>query len=296
MIRLLPKLVTRLLSLLFILCLYHEASAFKAPLTQSLSMPTYYFPQFTGWHGGLGVHALSRQQWVGFESSPRSYGVEVDGYVRPIRSGLGLVFVRDAAGLSSTNDLTLNIAPKIKVGQSLTLTPAASLRFYQSRFDFNASQSLVWNSFSAGAGVGAIYRGTFIASHIDVYENNQEYRYFISAIAGRNFYASDHLSITPSVVYHGSTVTYNSTVTQTIEFNANAQYRWFYVGATYRWNALLGFAAGYEWNERIRIGYSYDFFTSRLGTSLNGSHEITLRALLFRDKGTKRFLQNLPLI
>lgn len=267
------------------------AHAYKVPITQSLSIPTYYFPQFTGWHGGLGAHVLGRQQWTGFEGRPQSYTMEVDGYVRPIHSGVGIIYLRDAVGQASSNDLALNVSPKIRVGKSLILTPAASLRFYQSKFLYGST--MVNNSISAGAGFGAFYNETFAAFHWDFYRLHTiipEFGHFFSIITGRNFTLGSHLLITPTITYH----TWESP--GTIELNASAQYRWFYLGATYRWNASWGFAAGYEWKERLRVGYSYDFVPTLLEYGINTNHEITLRLLLFRDKGTKRFLKNLPLI
>lgn len=52
-------------------------------------------------------------------------------------------------------------------------------------------------------------------------------------------------------------------------------------------NSLSGVAQFYV-NERLRIGYSYDYILSRLSTAQNGTHEITL-GLTFPQKG-KRIL------
>lgn len=264
--------------------------------------PHYFFPEFTGWHGGLQFNAVNRQRLANFEGQPKGFVANADMYLKPIQSGVGLVYVRDAYAFYQGNDLALNVAPKLRIGRSLILTPAVSVRYRQEVFNINEpngtnSDSSTFHSVSGGAGVGAIYKAFFATVHMDVFENppypspsDTSYRSFLSAIVGRNFSMGEHMTLTPTIVYH------HNHGAHILELTANAQYRSFYAGVKYRLNAAAGFAFGYEFKERLRLGYSYDTFTNRLTRGASGSHEVSVRLLLFTDRWAKRFLTNLPLM
>jgi type IX secretion system PorP/SprF family membrane protein len=55
----------------------------------------------------------------------------------------------------------------------------------------------------------------------------------------------------------------------------------FTVGAAYRWDASISGLVGFQINEGLFIGYTYDAETSKLARYNSGSHEIFLRFDLF---------------
>ncbi|MDM1504183.1 type IX secretion system membrane protein PorP/SprF, partial [Myroides marinus] len=55
----------------------------------------------------------------------------------------------------------------------------------------------------------------------------------------------------------------------------------FTIGAAYRWDSSISALAGFQVNDGLFIGYSYDADTSKLSKYNSGSHEIFLRFDLF---------------
>jgi type IX secretion system PorP/SprF family membrane protein len=49
-----------------------------------------------------------------------------------------------------------------------------------------------------------------------------------------------------------------------------------WVGAMYRWEEAVGALVQYEINNKFRIGYSFDYVLSNIGSYSSGSHEIML--------------------
>ena len=56
------------------------------------------------------------------------------------------------------------------------------------------------------------------------------------------------------------------------------------LGLAYRWSAALSAMAGFQINEKLMIGYAYDWETTELNQYNSGSHEIFLRFELFETK------------
>ncbi|MGL4582346.1 MAG: PorP/SprF family type IX secretion system membrane protein, partial [Flavobacterium sp.] len=55
----------------------------------------------------------------------------------------------------------------------------------------------------------------------------------------------------------------------------------FTIGAAYRWDASVSALAGFQVNEGLFIGYSYDADTTKLARYNSGSHEIFMRFDIF---------------
>ncbi len=58
----------------------------------------------------------------------------------------------------------------------------------------------------------------------------------------------------------------------------------FRLGLAYRWSAALSGLAGFQINEKLMIGYAYDWDTTDLGKFNSGSHELFLRFELFKHR------------
>lgn len=307
--------------LLFAASLVLSASSFSQPkvnFTQRMAAPTYLFPEFAGWHGGLQANLQYRNQWSGIPSNIVFYNAAVDGYSDKLHSGfsLNMSHERYGTGIINNNYVELNWSPKLTLVNGLTIMPAVSGKFIQTSFDWSqwhgggpyqygqvydqslqpTSSSL--NRGSVGAGVAVIYYETFLVAHVhDI--NQPDLSYFAnsesrlprtySLLAGRVF-SSNNFKFTPSISYHRQG-----------EFNmvtlaCNAQYKWIYVGGKYDIYGLAGVALGAELKGRIRLSYSYDVTTSRLQTQALGSHEIALRLWFYKDRAKKQFLSNMPLM
>ncbi|MEZ4721904.1 MAG: PorP/SprF family type IX secretion system membrane protein [Flavobacteriales bacterium] len=297
---------TFLLALCFGALSIHGISQTDIIYSQTLANPTNLFPELTGWHGGIQMNAGYRNQWPGIATTNVGYAIGVDGYVHSIRSGIGINANHYQVGsaIQNSNYVDLNVAPKIQLGDQLVVSPALSVRIGQISIDwsqFGPSMNPISSSInylSFGAGVGLIRNQTFILAHT-ANLNQPNISFFASSesriprtyqlLAGRNFMLGS-FTLTPSCSYQRmSSFNY-------LNITFNAQYKSIYAGIRYAYNNAIGVAAGYEIEERLRLSYSYDYYTSILGLSNAGSHELALRIWLFKDKAKKQFVSNLPLM
>ena len=256
-----------------------------------------------------------RKQWVGVEGAPQTGTVSLDGILDPRdrKMGVGVQITSDKLGPQSTTTATLNYAYRLQLdpmdNRRLSFGLAVGLAQYALRGDLlntidDNDQALPTgrqNTLVPDFRVGAFYNSNFLymglsvmnvfsrvnevvdPSYTDLNIDKSRHMYFM---AGGLINLSRDLRLRPSILlkedFRGPT---------SADFNAmfilNDR---IWIGASYRtglslWkkgfqglskdNSVSGIAQLYL-TERFRIGYSYDFVTSDLGNSLNGSHEITL--------------------
>lgn len=301
-----------LLSILFCLSAQLVSSQTRSDLQPLLSNPTYFFPELSGWHGGIQANAAYRNQWPGLPSSQVSYIANADAYIHRWHSAIGFSLdhqrAQNVSGFPyrrkevNASDANVHFSPKFKLGKT-TLMPAVSASYFQISADnsWNDPGSLVTqnvNKLTFGAGLGLVAHETFAVAHIDYvnqpdvsfYKNTEEriarkYRLLL----GRNFQLNQW-RITPSAMFTSDGEFYHASV------STSMQYRWGYAGARYVLGDAIGIAAGVEIAKRFRFSYGYEFTVSRLSTQTLGSHEIGMRMLFFKDRVKTRFLENLPII
>jgi type IX secretion system PorP/SprF family membrane protein len=283
----------------------------KVNFSQRMATPSYFFPEFTGWHGGLQANLQYRNQWPGVPTNYTTYNACVDGYFDKIHSGIGINLGSDRAGsgIILTNNMELNLSPKLNTQNGITFMPALSGKITHQTIDWtqltfsqpDPSIPTVPTSIyyaSVGAGLGIVFKETFLAAHVhDINQPNQSFTAgsrsrlsrTYSFVAGRVF-TYENIKVTPSVSYLNQGPFHLFTV------SCNAQYKWIYIGGKYDYSGFAGIALGAELKERIRLSYSYDNNPLRLGGTRWGSHEMALRIWLFKDKTKKQFLSNLALM
>ena len=284
---------------------------FSQYIFNSLSVNPAYAGYKEEWFAQMGL----RKQWVGVEGAPQTGTVSLDGILDPRdrKMGVGVQITSDKLGPQSTTTATLNYAYRLQLdpmdNRRLSFGLAVGLAQYALRGDLlntidDNDQALPMgrqNTLVPDFRVGAFYNSNFLymglsvmnvfsrvnevvdPSYTDLNIDKSRHMYFM---AGGLINLSRDLRLRPSILlkedFRGPT---------SADFNAmfilNDR---IWIGASYRtglslWkkdfrglskdNSVSGIAQLYL-TERFRIGYSYDFVTSDLGTSLNGSHEITL--------------------
>ncbi|MBI2721686.1 MAG: type IX secretion system membrane protein PorP/SprF [Bacteroidetes bacterium] len=234
---------------------------------------------------------IARKQWIGMDRSPASQFFNTHAYVEQIKGGLGLTIINDKIGYENALNLKLSYAYHIKLSQSASLSAGLSAGFINKKLDgakliyeqsadpgaIVSQTSLFLPDFSTGLEFNAKNFTTGISStHITqslsnatVYKVPRHYFYY----AKYKFEFGD-FSVTPVLLIKSALF-----ITQP-ELNTNVMYKnLIWVGTTYRYKesivGLIGFAIN-----KIRIGYTYDFNSSKLRNQSNGSHEIMLQAVL----------------
>lgn len=308
------KLILAIIS--FLLGIARESSAqqtiqFSQYIFNSLSVNPAYAGYKEEWFAQMGL----RKQWVGVEGAPQTGTVSLDGILDPRdrKMGLGVQIAADKLGPQSVTTATLNYAYRLQLdpqdNRRLSFGIAAGMAQYTLRGDLlntidDNDQALPTgreNSFVPDFRVGAFYNSNYLylglsvmnvfsrvndvvdPSQTDLNIDRSRHAYFM---AGGLINLSQGLRIRPSILlkedFRGPT---SADLNAMMIFNDRI-----WIGASYRtgmslWkkdfkglskdNSVSGIAQIFI-TERFRIGYSYDYVTSDLGSSLNGSHEITM--------------------
>lgn len=97
-------------------------------------------------------------------------------------------------------------------------------------------------------------------------------------IAGYKFPISENLSLMPSLIGK-----YMNPAPFSFDANLQLEYKeWLWFMAGYRNSNDIIVGLGANINERFKLGYSYDFTTSKIGNYTSGSHEVVLGLMIGR--------------
>jgi type IX secretion system PorP/SprF family membrane protein len=283
---------------------------FTQYIFNSLSVNPAYAGYKEEWFAQMGVRA----QWVGVEGAPQTATVSLDGILDPRdrKMGLGFQITSDKLGAQSTNSATVNYAYRLQLdpedNQRLSFGVAAGLAQYSLRGDLlhtidgndAALPTGTQNSFVPDFRAGVFYNSNFVYAGLSVLDlfsgaNDQsQSNGTLNVVRVRHMYfmggglinVSPQMRIRPSILikedFRGPT---------SVDVNAMAIFGdRIWLGASYRtglglWkkpmsnlgknNSVSGVVQFFI-TERFRLGYSYDYVTSDLGSNQNGSHELTL--------------------
>jgi len=271
-------------------------------------------PAYAGYKQDWTLNLSSRIQWVGINDAPKTGTVSVDGLTNSTSQnmGLGLIATFDKLGPESTSSVYVNYAYRLRVDEDDTKRLSFGLGFgaIQYRLDgtkFNATdgldanipagtQSNVTPDFRFGVYYYSptVYVGASVFNLLsglgNTFNHLQQYKQArtVYLIGGAMVPLNEGMDIKPSLLikedFKGPT---NLDVSNYIVFNKTI-----WIGASYRtgvnlWkksnlqsgldktDAVAAMVQFYV-SENLRIGYSYDFTTSKLASSQSGSHELSL--------------------
>jgi len=265
--------------------------------SQYNSALSFFNPASAGSKDKICLNALQRQQWVGFKGAPSTSYFSADGPFRLFGAshGAGISILNDKYGFNTDLGINLQYAYRIEIGSGkLGIGFGAGI--------LNKALSPEWN-IPAGLGdvigdphipqnkesrvvfdlgLGIFYRTDNIfmgisATHLNQarikYANATPYlvRHYY-ATAGYNLQLSNPaFEIMPYFVLKSdgrSNLVYLNT---TVRYNKR-----FWCGVSYRTGDAIVGMVGAELFDGVRIAYSYDFITSKMGNYSDGSHELTI--------------------
>ena len=279
-------------------------------------------PAYAGYKEDLTLNMVSRLQWTGIDGAPRTGAISIDGLTDDNRknNGLGLLIIADQLGPQTTSTAYVNYAYRLRLDAADTKRLSFGIGVGASQYvvdysKFNATDSgdpQIGNTGSISKISPDFRFGVFYTSS-SFYMGASAVNLFADAgfkdnsaviREARNFYLTtgyimpltSNLDWKPSILikedFKGPTNLDLST-----NFLIN---RVLWLGATYRtgvksfskaalqsnlsdYDAMVGIAQFYV-NPRFRIGYSYDYNISKLATTQNGTHELSLGISFNRRK------------
>lgn len=237
-----------------------------------------------------------KKQWVGFNGSPQTSFLSVDGSTLDKRLGLGLQVVNDKTGALNQTGVVANLATRVRVADTKWLSLGFSTGWFRNTLNGNeltyqdpneiaiptSTKSIDLLDFKAGifykddknfAGVSAFNIFKPRLNYTGVSRGNEgvlNRHYYI--FAGRVFSLSPDFAVIPSVLVKVAQAGNNQ---NQADLNAKFSYRGqAALGMSYRNKESVGVFAEYVYNGILRFGYSFDYNTNRLQKYQNGSHEI----------------------
>jgi len=280
---------------------YNMEAQQDAQYTQYMFNTISINPAYAGSRGALSILGLHRAQWVGLDGAPRTQTFSAHMPIEDSRIGLGLSFINDKLGPVSEQYINLDISYTIPVSEKGKLSFGAKavanlhkvdLINNNNAFDTDDQLILNVNRFNPNFGAGVYYHtkklyvglsvpNFLTTKHIDgvtLYKAKERMNFYL--ISGYVFDISNKVKLKPSGL-----LKYVEGAPLQLDLSLNALYNdRFRLGLAYRWSAALSAMVGFQINQKLLIGYGYDWDTTGLGKFNSGSHEIFLRFELFHHK------------
>lgn len=273
----------------------------KAQAQQDPMFSQYMFnmlsvnPAYAGSADLLSVNAIYRDQWVNFDGAPTTQTITAHSPLKKESLSLGGSIINDAHGKVRQTGVYADMSYRIffdrsklsfglKAGMNLfqaNLTDLSPVEENDPAFQQNISNrtlpnfgaGVMWYSQTSyvGLSVPKILSNKLIDGELPDYEFNTERQHFF-LVAGTVLEINNYIYFKPA-----GTLRVVNGAPPSFDLTANFMfYEKFWVGAMYRFQESVGMLLQYEINNKLRVGYAYDFSTTDIGNYSSGSHEIML--------------------
>jgi len=247
-------------------------------------------PAYAGSRGVASIGLLGRTQWVGLEGAPRTMTFSAHA---PVGNavGLGLSVIHDEIGPAKEDNIYADFSYTIFTGEEgrLAFGLKAGVTFLNVRHlnmvdpdplnmpinetspNFGAGLMYYNNRFYAGLSAPNFLETRHLEKEAGIVSTASErMHYFLTA--GYVFDVADNLKLKPSTMIKATSgaplsvdLSLNLLVDERIE-----------IGLSHRFDDSISGLVGFQVNDDFRIGYAYDYTTTRFGDFNAGTHEILL--------------------
>lgn len=276
--------------------------ALKSFAQQDAMVSQYIFnglflnPAYGGTHPYFSTSLLYRTQWTSFAGAPKTGLFEIDGPVSKDKMGVGCIISHDKIGVTEQTDFFGTYSYKIQVGKNkLSFGLRAGISDYRAKLttltyweaDDEVFASDISSSIIPKFGYGMYYYSEkyyagFAIPTLIAYDKDYKFSMDVerSSYLRRHYYLNggyvftlnEFFKLKPSML-----IKYVPNAPLQGDITANIMYKdmiWF--GLSYRTKNAVVLMAEYQTNNRIRIGYAFDYTTSKLREYSNGTHEIII--------------------
>ncbi len=229
-------------------------------------------------------------------SNPGVFKKHQQQRVSPSKHGFGLYMLNSSQGPFTANVAYLTYAYHHSMSNGLMLSLGASGNVDLAHFDefdaqvFNPGTDPTYQLYAGGRRTGtsiglngglAIYNQNFYASYAmhnlfnttlasDALDESSAIYHFV--MAGLNMEFSSEFAFQPAVL-----LKYTDAYPLSLDMNVRLKYRQLgWVGFTYRNNNDVIAMLGLLIDQKVNLGYSFDFSGSGLGRNNSGTHEVVL--------------------
>jgi type IX secretion system PorP/SprF family membrane protein len=278
---------------------YQSVTAQQYPWwTQYRNNQTLYNPAFCGTKRLMDLRVSYRNQWTGFEGSPKSYVLSLNSRLMNGKIGVGGFIFKDDIGPFRTINSSLTGAFHLKfedselsigvqgnylkqrfIGNNVTLRNQQDKAINQYTEDvagnFDGSFGVVYFNDRFHLGIGA---NNIASSKLEYYKNDSLKKGFFKNAPHTTFSAGYNWADNPDYIFeHSVLAMYVSGVPITFDYTLRLHIKQQIIaGLSFRVKDAIALQLGYTIKEKFQICYSYDFITSPLRKYQYGTHELTL--------------------
>ncbi len=246
---------------------------------------------YAGSRDAISLAAIVRSQWTGIDGSPTMQSITANAPILSKNIGLGFKAINQSAGASDQTKVMGTFAYHLRLGSG-RLAFGVSAGLLNNRFNWGKAQfkdqidqvqtSGVQNSYTAALDFASyFYMPTWYVGFQLENLNQSEYetieggnsknRLNYTIIAGKAFAFSNAIVFKPSLLLRGTIGSFIGELNLSLLFNET-----FWVGITFRSTTELSFIFEYNLNQKLRIGYSFDYSINSIQSQYSGSHELFL--------------------
>ena len=261
-----------------------------AQYTQYMYNMNILNPAYAGSKGITSLGLLGRTQWVGVDGAPQTATLSLHSPVgRAV--GLGLSVIHDEIGPVKENNVfadfsyTINTSEKgslafglkagvsfLDVGDLTSIDPdPLNIPIHQTSPNFGAGIFYYTNKYYLGLSAPNFLETRHLEKKGGIVTTaSEKMHYFLTS--GYVFDLTENLKLKPSTMIKAA-----SGAPLSVDLSANLLVsEKFELGLSYRFDDSISGILGFNVNDDFRIGYAYDYTTSKFGNFNNGSHELML--------------------
>lgn len=252
-------------------------------------------PAYAGSADLLTANIIYRHQWAEIDGAPRTQTVTLHSPLKKESISLGGSIINDSHGPVKQTGVYLDASYRITMDRSkLSFGLKGGMNFFSANltdlspvidddpvFNQNISSKLLpnfgagimWYSTKSylGLSVPKLLQNKLVDGDLPNFTNNQERQHYFFT-AGTVFEVNNYTYFKPALLVKavdGSPLSFDLT--------ANFMfYEKFWIGAMYRYQDAVGMLLQYEVNNKVHIGYAYDYSITEISNYTSGSHEIML--------------------
>jgi type IX secretion system PorP/SprF family membrane protein len=262
---------------------------------------TTYNPAVTGASRYVNIYGHWRDQWQGFTGAPQTMYFGANSYFNEIKSGMGLVAIKDKIGFENNMIFKVSYAYHISLSSNSYISLGLSGGVLNRNIDWTkqqiaepdsnlpAEQENKWN---ADFDFGVEYNMERFTLGLSITHLNRSASKSVYSNMGHHFYGYIKYKFALGVDYElvPSLFMQNNRKSTHVESNLLLYYRnraW--VGASYRMDdkfnseSVVGMV-GIDLMNSLRISYSFDYNIGKIGKYANNTHEIMLGIRLNRPQ------------
>ena len=294
------KKLIRFFILLLLAFLFRQAAVFaqqQAQFTQYMFNTNAVNPAYAGSRGTVSALTLYRTQWVGFEGAPTTLMFNVNSPFHNDKLGAGITLINEKTGPTKQTGVFSDFVFRINMKQSsLSFGLKAGVDVFQANFSSINTiasndvqfQSDVSSKLLPNFGFGLYYKAEkyyfglstpkLVQNTIDIENTNSSVAHLEVNKIHYYFIGGCIVDISTFVKFK-PTMQVKFTYGAPVSVDANASFLFYeklWLGGMVRIGDAVGLLLQYQFTSQFRVGYSYDFTTSKFGKYNNGTHEIML--------------------